>query len=623
MLGAISRAPRWRPSRRRSRSVRSPSTCCGPAALFQRAEVRDVTAWLRVLADPRTPRAARALTRPPIELRSVDLARCTQIARRRKLDMVAASEAALESPQLPPEARERIHRLSEALQRRHGGAGQRRARPLCAPADRAGRAAPPAAVRRPDRRRRAARALRALGELAALAAAWRTPRTASWPDPAASPSSGCRSASAASLEADGCPRDAAPARAAIRSRLRARAAVARCRLSPGTARRRGSATLLGEQSSPDSRGCARPAAAVASVYRGCPPRSGLVLLAYSTSSDDGGATARSAPLSERATDAERQRGGSTRRSSSARPKGCTRPSADARAGARGHPGRAGGSAAELRLDTDLDVSHGGRPLPGAPEAGGAGAAPVRAERRRGDFAAINTRLLRQAASLGQQASCDASSLDDYPARCRARRAPRREAIAARDEPSLEPFLPRRGDGRLPLGLGHRHLPTCPLKYKFARVFGIPREPTLQSALRNPRPPSARALPLRARGRSPELLELLEAGWRRGGFGDCEEERQLRGKARAALTRYHQRWRESRSSRSGSSGRSPSSSVVTTCGDGSTAYELPGRLRADRLQDRPTEEARSCARTSSCRCTRSGRASVAPRGLPPGLLLRAG
>ena len=81
----------------------------GPAALFQRPEVRDAIAWLRVLADPDdSAAAARALTRPPIELRSGDLARLTTIARRRKLDMVAACEAALDSPQIPPEARERI-----------------------------------------------------------------------------------------------------------------------------------------------------------------------------------------------------------------------------------------------------------------------------------------------------------------------------------------------------------------------------------------------------------------------------------------------------------------------------------------------------------------------------------
>ena len=42
---------------------------------------------------------------------------------------------------------------------------------------------------------------------------------------------------------------------------------------------------------------------------------------------------------------------------------------------------------------------------------------------------------------------------------------------------------------------------------------------------------------------PELLGLLETGWRRGGFGDSEEERQLRGKAASALTRYHERFRD--------------------------------------------------------------------------------
>ena len=81
----------------------------GDAAFFQRAEIRDVLAWLRLLADPSDAAAVvRALARPPIELRSVDIARCTQIARRRKLDMVAALAAATESPQVPPEARERI-----------------------------------------------------------------------------------------------------------------------------------------------------------------------------------------------------------------------------------------------------------------------------------------------------------------------------------------------------------------------------------------------------------------------------------------------------------------------------------------------------------------------------------
>ncbi len=45
----------------------------------------------------------------------------------------------------------------------------------------------------------------------------------------------------------------------------------------------------------------------------------------------------------------------------------------------------------------------------------------------------------------------------------------------------------------------------------------------------------------APGELSELLGLLDAGWRRAGFGDTEEERQLRGKAAGALQRYHDRF----------------------------------------------------------------------------------
>ena len=106
-----------------------PHRLVGEAAFFQRAEIRDVLAWLRLLADPTdAPAVVRALARPPIELRSVDIARCTQIARRRKLDMVAALAAATESPQVPPEARERIRVLPEAVPRRRRR-GSTRTRP--------------------------------------------------------------------------------------------------------------------------------------------------------------------------------------------------------------------------------------------------------------------------------------------------------------------------------------------------------------------------------------------------------------------------------------------------------------------------------------------------------------
>ena len=86
----------------------------GAAAFRERSEVRDVLAWMRLLADPHDAAAVvRALARPPIELRQVDLARVIALARRRKLDMVAALAAAIESPQIPPAARERVGRFLE------------------------------------------------------------------------------------------------------------------------------------------------------------------------------------------------------------------------------------------------------------------------------------------------------------------------------------------------------------------------------------------------------------------------------------------------------------------------------------------------------------------------------
>jgi DNA helicase-2/ATP-dependent DNA helicase PcrA len=81
---------------------------------MERAEVRDVLAWMRLLVDPHDAAAVvRVLARPPIELRQADLARVIQLARRRKLDLVSGLAAAGESPHLPSEARERIQRFVE------------------------------------------------------------------------------------------------------------------------------------------------------------------------------------------------------------------------------------------------------------------------------------------------------------------------------------------------------------------------------------------------------------------------------------------------------------------------------------------------------------------------------
>lgn len=84
----------------------------GAGGLFERAAARDAIAWLRLLADPGDAAAVvRVLSRSPIELRQVDLARVVQVARKAKLDLIGALSPAIESPGMPPEARERIERF--------------------------------------------------------------------------------------------------------------------------------------------------------------------------------------------------------------------------------------------------------------------------------------------------------------------------------------------------------------------------------------------------------------------------------------------------------------------------------------------------------------------------------
>jgi len=216
--------------------------------------------------------------------------------------------------------------------------------------------------------------------------------------------------------------------------------------------------------------------------------------------------------------------------------------------------RAGGRLGELRLDTDLDVSH----------------AVVRylellklaalIERPDGQSLAeavrdVNSRIL-QAVTAEQREIYTSSALDDYllDAERDARR--RAAAVTARDDPSVESFLPTRGDGVVLSASDIDTYRTCPLKYKFARVFRIPQEPTIHQRFgivvhqvlerfhAGSGPGSGPGVG--ASGSLPELLGLLDASWRRGGFGESEEERQLRGKAAAALAQYHTRFQSSES-----------------------------------------------------------------------------
>ena len=138
--------------------------------------------------------------------------------------------------------------------------------------------------------------------------------------------------------------------------------------------------------------------------------------------------------------------------------------------------RAGSALSEMRLDTPDDVNAAvARYLellklaaliqrPGTEPAAEA-------------LAAINE-LIGRVATPEQRAALEASPLDEYVIGEERDRAARRELVASQREPWLEQFLPRRGDG-LALSASDIDLyRTCPLKYKFARVFAIPQEPTI-------------------------------------------------------------------------------------------------------------------------------------------------
>ncbi len=549
----------------------------GEAAFFQRAEIRDVLAWLRLLADPTDGAAVvRAVARPPIDLRSVDIARCTQIARRRKLDMVGAMAAALESPQVPPEARDRIrvflklyrasmsaidssrpdlyvHRLIERL-------GLRRQQLF---------AAQPDVVQR-------LRALATFGELAAAHVArapQATPREFAR-SVAAVADFGLREQEEPELGGDdpfgsggdpwaapGGPLGSHPPAVQVLTLAAAGGLEADhvfvVGLHAGLAARPPEPipeALLREPLAPDDE-AGRRRALRQELYVACSRARSRLVLAYPRADDRGEPRAPAAGL----LDVQRALGAPWRD----KEEELFGPAEALHSTYRllrdellAGTMRAAGRLGELRFDTDLDVSHAvvrylellkvaaliAQSEHGGPS-GSAGRAPNVAESLRD----INARIA-QAVTADQREIFETSAMDDYLLDAERGERARAQAIAARDEPSLEPFLPLRGSGVVLSASDIDTYRTCPMKYKFARVFRIPQEPTLHQRfgiLVHQVLERYHAHPDAPQSGLPELLGLLDAGWRRGGFGDSEEERQLRGKATSALTRYHERFRSER------------------------------------------------------------------------------
>ena len=524
-----------------------PYRLSGAAAFFQRAEVRDLLAWLRLLVDPGDAGAVvRALARPPVELRAIDLARVTQIARRRKLDMVAALGAALESPQIPPEARERIthflrlhkaaaaaidstrpdlyvHRLVERL-------GLRRQLLFAASTE---------VVER----------LQNLAKFAQLAADYvrRAPQATARDfarSIAAVADAGLREEEAAAGErphgvrvmsmhaAKGLEFDHVYVLGLMAARM------------PGPRRRSLEPipdALIKEAVPPDSK--ATHAAEMRRLLHVAMTRARRRLVLAFPERSERNALQQPSPFAEEAREAVGGEWEEKREELFGPAETLQSTFRILRDELLTTVAQVGGRLGELRFDTDLDVSH----------------AVVRylellklaalMERTRSSEAdvgdllpEINARLL-QAVTAEQREIFETSVLDEYLLDAERDEKLRARAVAQRTEPSLESFLPRRGEGLALSASDIETYRTCPLKYKFARVFRIPSEPTINQrfgilvhqVLERYHGAESAGLPT--------LLNLLDAGWRRGGFGDSEEERQFRAKATQALVRYHDRFRD--------------------------------------------------------------------------------
>jgi DNA helicase II / ATP-dependent DNA helicase PcrA len=519
-----------------------PHRLVGEAAFFQRAEIRDVLAWLRLLADPTDAAAVvRALARPPVELRSVDIARCTQIARRRKLDMVSAMAAALESPQVPPEARDRIHLFLKLY--RPSIATLDSSRPdlyVHRLIERLGLRRQQLFAAQPDVVSR----LRTLARFGELAGAYvtRLPQATAREfatSIAAVADYGLREQEEPELgTADGVQ---VLTRAAAGGLEAEHVYVIGLHAGIRAPTPEPIPEALLTEPLPATDDARRTAMLGAELYVAASRARGRLVLAYPRADDRGGQLA-PVPSLERAQQAldatwidkqEELFGPAEALASTYRL---------LRDELMAGTARAGGRLAELRFDTDLDVSHAVvrylellklAALMGRPD--GQSVAESLHD--------VNSRIL-QAVTAEQREIFQTSSLDEYLLDSERDTRARAAALAARDEPTLEPFLPLRGEGVMLSATDIDTYRTCPLKYKFARVFRIPQEPTLNQRFgilvhQVLERYHAHAENQPARG-LPELLGLLDAGWRRGGFGDSEQERQLRVKATTALTRYHER-----------------------------------------------------------------------------------
>jgi DNA helicase-2/ATP-dependent DNA helicase PcrA len=525
-----------------------PFRLTGSAAYFQRAEVRDVLAWLRALADPGDSGAVvRALTRPPIELRSVDVARLTQLARRRRLDVPSAMTVALEGPQLSPEGRDRVQAFlklyrsaASAFEDRRPDAfvlrlieriGLRRQQLFATQADTVER-------------------LRNIAKLSELATAFMAR------EPQATVRDFTRYLSAVAesgLRED----EAAPPPTASAIRVMTMHAAKGLEFDhvfllglsssrmPGPWRR-GSDDIPDEllkESLLEPAGRASHEAEMRRLLHVAMTRARKGLVLAFAEGGAGAAASRSSAFYEEARAAVAASEETVEEELFGPAEGLHSTFRIMRDELLDTVARVGGRLGEMRLDTYLDVAQAGArylelvKVAALIERAKAGQAVADA------LPEVNDILLQQA-TPEQREILRASALDDWL--LDTARGPDRRPLKPEEagEPSLDPFIPRRGDGLMLSASDIDTYRICPLRYKFARVFRIPQEATIHQRFGIVLHQVLERFHSMGGGSREQLLELFEASWRRAGFGDSDDEQQFRARAIEALERYWQLDRES-------------------------------------------------------------------------------
>jgi DNA helicase-2/ATP-dependent DNA helicase PcrA len=541
-----------------------PFTIVGGAGFFERAEIRDLLAWLRLLLDPNNARAVfRALIRPPIELSPVDLARSMQIARRGKLDVVTALGAAREAAGLGPDALDRIDGFLRLYRSAARAFDEMRPDPFV------NRLTERIGLRKQQLfvgERESLERLMNIAKFADLASRWARRRPGGTARDFAAYIVGAAEAGLREEEAS------VPGESATVQVMTVHGAkglefdhvyVIGLQQNRWPGPRRAAQEPVPDALLKESLPANTREAHVAEMRRllhvAMTRARERLMLAWPEVTTGGPEQVRQkpSPFYEEAR-AELEAGEEEQvEQLLGIDEGLLVEFRSRRDEVLGGLTQIGSKIGEMRLDAHLDAARAiSRYLELLKLA-------ALVERPAGQDLglAINelNELLTRGVSPEQREFFLASDLDQRLLHGEGERLRRRDLIAAGSELSLESFIPRRGEGVMLSATDIETYKVCPLRYKYARVYSIPREQTLQQrfgilvhqVLERYHSLLANEEATNGDGGDQEpgserLLSLFDLGWQRSGLGDTDEERRLHERAVAALGRYHEDFRAQQS-----------------------------------------------------------------------------